>query len=81
MVEVALWSSLRPFAGGAETVEVEGETVGEVLEDLARKYPGLAPHLEAGVSVAVDGRVIASSLTEPVKPDSEVFLMQRIKGG
>jgi hypothetical protein len=37
--------------------------------------------IEAGVSVAVDGRVIASGLTEEVKPDSEVYLMQQLKGG
>ena len=81
MVEVNLWSGLRPFAGGKTVVEVEARTVGELLTRLERDYPGLAPAIEAGVSVAVDGKIIASSLTEPIKPDSEVYLMQRLKGG
>lgn len=81
MVEVNLWSGLRPFADGRTCVEVEAKTVGELLTRLEQAYPGLAPAIAAGVSVAVDGRVIAYSLTEPVKPDSEVYLMQRIKGG
>ncbi|MGB0411498.1 MAG: MoaD/ThiS family protein [Pikeienuella sp.] len=81
MVKVALWGNLRPFADGNETVEVEATTVGQMLDRLETAYPGLAPHIEAGVSVSVDGRVIASSLTEPVKEDSEVVLLPRLKGG
>ncbi len=81
MVEVTLWSGLRAFAGGHETVEVEAKNVGEVLKGLVAAYPGLQPAIDAGVSVAVDGRVIANSLTEPVRPDSEVYLLQRLKGG
>lgn len=81
MVEVNLWSGLRPFVDGRDSVEVEAKTVGELLRRLEAEYPGLAPAIEAGVSVAVDGRIIASSLTEPIQPDSEVYLMQRLKGG
>ena len=81
MVEVNLWSGLRAFTGGKTVVEVEGDTMREVLDNLAAVHPGLASAIEAGVSVAIDGRVIASSLTEPVPPDAEVFLMQRLKGG
>lgn len=81
MVEVHLWSGLRALADGKEKVEVEAATVGEVLSGLVKAYPALQATIDAGVSVAVDGRVIASSLTEPVGPDSEIYLMQRLKGG
>lgn len=81
MVEVHLWSGLRAFADGKEVVEVEAKTVGEVLKGLVEAHPGLKGAIDAGVSVAVDGRIIASGLTEPVKPDSEVYLMQRLRGG
>ena len=81
MVEVNLWSGLRALADGKETVEVEASTVGEVLTGLAAAYPALQDAIDAGVSVAVDGRIIASGLTEPVQPDSEVFLLQQLKGG
>ncbi len=81
MVEVNLWSGLRALADGNRTVEVEAANVGEVLSGLVDAYPGLQDAVEAGVSVCVDGRIIASGLTEPVQPDSEVYLMQRLKGG
>jgi sulfur-carrier protein len=81
VVKVNLWSGLRALADGNETVEVEAATVGEVLNGLVAAYPGLADAIEAGVSVAVDGRIITNSLSEPVGADSEVYLMQRLKGG
>lgn len=81
MVEVNLWSGLRAFADGNDKVEVEASTVGGVLRGLVAAYPGLQGAIDAGVSVAVDGRIIAFGLTEEVKPDSEVYLLQRLKGG
>lgn len=81
MVEVHLWSGLRSLVGGRESVEVEAETVGQMLSALAAEYPGLQDAIDAGVSVSVDGRIIASSLNEPVSPQSEVYLLQRIRGG
>lgn len=81
MVEVHLWSGLRALADGKESVQVEAKTVGEVLTGLVRAYPAMQDAIDAGVSVAVDGRVIASGLTEPVSDDSEVYLMQRLRGG
>ena len=81
MVEVHLWSGLRAQAEGHQIVEVEARNVGELLRALVAVHPGLKPSIDAGVSVAIDGRIIANSLTEPVPPDSEVFLLQKIRGG
>jgi len=81
VVDVHLWSGLRALADGHEVVKVEAANVGEVLSGLVAAYPGLGDAIEAGVSVAVDGRIITHSLSEPVGPDSEVYLMQRLKGG
>lgn len=80
-VTVHLWSGLRALAGGAESVQVEANTVGEMLDALAREYPGLADMLEDSVSVSIDGAIIAQSLTHPVKAENEIYLLQRIKGG
>lgn len=81
MVEVNLWSGLRPLADGRDRVEVEAGTVREMLAGLVAAYPGLEPAISAGVSVAIDGRIVTGGLNEAVSPDSEVFLLQRIKGG
>ena len=81
MVKVNLWSGLRALADGNSVVEVSATTVGEVLSGLVAAYPGLEDAIETGVSVSVDGRIIVSGLTEPVSDASEVFLMQRLKGG
>ncbi len=81
MVEVNLWSGLKAYTGGTQKVEVEAKNVGELLRGLVQAYPDLEPTIEAGVSVAVDGRIIASSLTEPITPESEIYLIQRLKGG
>ncbi|MEO1611518.1 MAG: MoaD/ThiS family protein [Pseudomonadota bacterium] len=81
MVTVQLFSSLSALADGQREIKVEAKTVGDVLVALARAYPGLADKLDGGVSVAVDGRVIASGLTEPVSETSEVVILERLKGG
>ena len=81
MVQVNLWAGLRRFADGKDTVEIKAQNVGEILNALENKYPELREIIEAGVSVSVDGRIIASGLTEPVYENSEVFLLQQLKGG
>jgi sulfur-carrier protein len=81
MVAVNLWSGLRALADGHEVVEVEGETVGQLLDALVAAYPGLEPAIARGVSVSVDGQIIASNRHVVVKPDAEVFLLQRLYAG
>jgi sulfur-carrier protein len=44
-VAVRLPTVLRPSAGGASTVSVEGETVGGVFDDLVRQHPDLRAQL------------------------------------
>jgi molybdopterin converting factor small subunit len=41
---------LRPHAGGASSVDARGATVGEVVADLAERYPGMS-----GLIVVSDG--------------------------
>lgn len=80
MVEVNLWSGLARLTGGETVVDVEAETVGQALDALVARHPGLAPVIEAGVSVAVDGEIVQGRHIA-VAPGAEVFLMQRLKGG
>jgi sulfur-carrier protein len=81
MAKVHLWASLRRFADGQEVVEVEAATVGQMMDALEKAHPGLGPAIKAGLSVAVDGEVIANNRAAPVAATSEVYLLQRLKGG
>ena len=40
--EVRLPTVLRQHAGGQATVQANGDTLGEAVEDLVRQFPGLA---------------------------------------
>lgn len=81
MVEVNLWSGLRRFTDGELVVTVEAKTVGQMLDALVAAYPALEPVIEAGVSIAVDGEVLTDAHHTVVKPESEIFLLQQLKGG
>ncbi|MGR3839600.1 MAG: MoaD/ThiS family protein [Cognatishimia sp.] len=81
LVQVHLWAGLRRLADGKEVVAVQAATIGQMLDALAQAYPGLADYLEDNVSVSVDGRIMATDLTHPLSADSEIYLMQRLRGG
>lgn len=80
-IEVGLWGGLKPFADGKDKVVVKAATTGQMLAAVIKKHPALEDHIEAGVSVAVNGRVIASSLTEPIPEGAEVVIIPQLKGG
>ena len=81
MAEVNLWSGLRQFTDGELVIKVKADTVGKMLDELISIFANLEPIIEAGVSVAVDGEMIAGANHTPIKPDSEIFLLQQFKGG
>ena len=46
-VSVRLPTIMRTHAGGNSEVTAEGSTVGEVVEDLIRRFPGIAGNLKS----------------------------------
>lgn len=68
-------------------MEVEGGTVGEVVDNLDRLWPGIGDRiveqgrLRQNISVAVDGEITPMGLLEAVAPASEVHFVAAIKGG
>ena len=40
-IHVQIPTPLRSLTGGQDEVQVEGKTVGEVIQSLERKYPGI----------------------------------------
>ena len=81
MVQVRIWGSLAAATEDETEVEIEAGTLRELLDGLAEKYPAIRPQLDRGVSVAIDGKVYNDSWVTPIKPDSEVVLLARLKGG
>jgi molybdopterin converting factor small subunit len=85
--EVHIPAMLRDLTGGHATVEAEGSTVREIIDDLERQWPGIRERLvedgrlRANLSVAVDGEVSPLGLRESVGPVSEIHFVAAIKGG
>jgi molybdopterin synthase sulfur carrier subunit len=74
--------TLRPETGGAHEVPAAGETVGDLLEDLASRFPALQGKLEYA-NVYVDGedvRTLAGEET-PVREGATVILLPAMAGG
>jgi molybdopterin converting factor small subunit len=38
---------MRSNAGGQSEISAEGDTIGEVIDDVVRQFPGTATHLKA----------------------------------
>jgi len=78
---------LQGLTGGRATVQVEGASVGEVVENLERLWPGLRERLVEGdrlrahIRVAVDGRVSMLGLLERVSATSEIHFVAAVSGG
>lgn len=86
---IVLSPAWRPLVGGRRTAEVEGQTVGAILESLAAAFPQLrdrifvAGELHAGVLVFVgdtEARYLKGLATE-IPADREVRIMTAISGG
>jgi len=78
---------LRPRAGGAESLELPGRSIREIIAALDARYPGLGQalcdgdSLRAGLTVVVDGDVTPQGLLQRVSPESEIHFLPAIGGG
>ncbi len=89
-VQVRIPTPLRKFTGGQESVEVEGASVGAVLEDLERRHPGIRERIcenngavRRFVNVYLNGDDIRflDNLDSPVKDGDEISIVPAIAGG
>jgi molybdopterin converting factor small subunit len=81
MARVVLVGNLSQVTGGVAEFRLPATSVKDLYRRLADLHPALAPHLEEGVAVAIDGQIYQDALLEPIGPDSEVFLLPQIAGG
>ncbi len=89
MAAVRIPPTLRAEVGGLRELEVGGDTVGAVIEDLVERYPALADQLYAGgelasfVNVYLGGEDIRTldGLETPVYESETVILLPAMAGG
>src|SRR5947208_4555898 len=89
-VTVLIPTPLRPFVGGRDTLELEGGSVGELLDRLTGEHAALKPHLFATdgrlrsfVNVYVNDRDIRqlAQRETPVQSGDTVSIIPSIAGG
>ena len=81
MANVYLWAGAINFIDDENPLNINGETVGELLQNLVVRYPNLGRIVKEGVSCSVDDKLIFNSSSEVVGKNSEVYIFQKISGG
>jgi MoaD family protein len=90
MSTVKLPSVLRAQANGEKAIEVEGATIGDAVQALVGRHPGLAQQLltpegdlHRFVNVYLNGRDVRylDGLSTPVGERDEIRLLPAIAGG
>jgi molybdopterin converting factor small subunit len=81
MAHVTLIGNFRNYTGGISSLHIEASNVRRLMAALAERFPDLAPHLEQGLAVAIDGQIFQDALLEPIQPESEVHILPQIAGG
>ena len=90
MIKVRIPTPLRPMTGGKNEVEIAGNTIGEMIENLGAAHPGIKERLydESGevrrfINIYVneeDIRFLTGKDT-PLKEGDEVSIIPAIAGG
>lgn len=78
---VKLWSALRPFAQGVDSVSINARNIRELFMKLEQTYPGMAPFIAQGIAVSVNGTLYRDNWDTTLPQGAEVFLLPRIQGG
>jgi sulfur-carrier protein len=87
MPTVVIPSLLRKFTDGLERVEVQGSTIREVVQNLARRFPGIEKQLledgdiRPSIAVSIDGEVATGGVLDAVGDHSEVHFIPALGGG
>ena len=87
MATVFIPSLMQKLSDGAVSVEIEGATVRQIVNNLEARYPGFYERLvedgrlKGSISVAVDGEITPLGMLEKVGEDSEVHFLPAIAGG
>ncbi len=80
---------MQRLTGGKQKVQVAGQTVRQVVDNLERAFPGMKMELYdeeedilmPGMAVIIDGETSQLGLLERVQEDSEVHFLPALGGG
>jgi molybdopterin converting factor small subunit len=81
---------LRPYAGGQNKIEVQGDTVGGALEQFVKDYPDIRQHIMNGngelrpfVNLFLNGENVKDlqGADTPLGQDDRLMLIPSIAGG
>ena len=85
-VTVLIASPLRSYTG-ADEVQAAGTSLGALLEDLDRRYPGIRfrmvdeqDQLRRHMRFFINGEIV-KDLHHPIKPGDDVGIVQALSGG
>ena len=78
---------MQELSNGEQRVNVQGNNVRQVIDNLDAVYPGFKERLtedgrvKPNISVAIDGEITPLGMLEKVREDSEVHFLPAISGG
>jgi len=80
-MRVSLSSTFQLTDGPGSALDVQAETIAEMMASLTDRYTDFAALLERGVAVSINGQIYRDDWTQAIPADAEVFLIPRIEGG
>ena len=78
---------MQELSNGEQRINVQGNNVRQVIDNLDAVYPGFKDRLveegrvKPNISVAIDGEITPLGMIEKVSEDSEVHFLPAISGG
>ncbi len=87
MARVFIPFQLRKLAGGNSEIDITAVTLGELIDELDKKFPGMKEKLVEGEKIkpglaAVVGYVATrQGLRQKLEPDVEVHFVPAVSGG
>ena len=78
---------MQELSSGEQRVNVQGNNIRQVIDNLDALYPGFKDRLvedgrvKPNISVAIDGEITPLGMLEKVREDSEVHFLPAISGG
>ena len=79
---------MQKLTDGQRQIEIEGETVRQVIDNLDTRFPGFKARIcndedriKPEIAVAVDGEVVTTGLRAKVGKESEVHFLPALAGG